>query len=411
MGTWIPTRKEAVKRLDAFVPRAGRAYTRFRNYDLGPDKHDHVSTLSPWIRHRAILDEEVIAAVLDRHNFSAAEKFIQEVSWRTYWKGWLELRPAVWNDYGESLNTLIDRVDRDADLRNRWEEATAGRTGIGCFDGWSRELVQTGYLHNHARMWFASIWIFTLELPWELGADFFLRHLLDGDPASNTLSWRWVAGLQTRGKTYLARPQNIAKYTENRFGSIHGLSTSARPLDGRETPPAGAPPKSARWDGAQPTGLLITEEDLHPDFLLGQHTRFRGIAALTGTGHRSPFGVAAPAQDFVAGGIGDSLDRFQKRLESVGDAVRAVGENDSIVRWARERQLRQVVTAYVPVSPTAALTRALTERLATFGITLVPVLRRWDDAAWRPATRGFFPFRQKIPRILSEIRGTIGLAT
>jgi deoxyribodipyrimidine photo-lyase len=65
-----------------------------------------------------------------------------------------------------------------------------------------QELVETGYLHNHARMWFASIWIFTLRLPWELGADFFLRHLLDGDAASNTLSWRWVAGLHTKGKHY-----------------------------------------------------------------------------------------------------------------------------------------------------------------------------------------------------------------
>ncbi len=78
----------------------------------------------------------------------------------------------------------------------------------------------TGYLHNHARMWFASIWIFTLRLPWELGADFFLRHLLDGDPASNTLSWRWVGGMQTMGKTYLARADNIA--------TLHGRAVPAR---------------------------------------------------------------------------------------------------------------------------------------------------------------------------------------
>ncbi|MDJ0895420.1 MAG: FAD-binding domain-containing protein, partial [Alphaproteobacteria bacterium] len=214
MTSWVPSRREALHHLEAFVPRAGRAYAARRNYDCGPGKHSDVSTLSPWIRHRLILEEEVVSAVLARHSFAAAEKFVQEVFWRTYWKGWLELRPSIWADYQGSVRTLVGRLDRDPDLRARWEQASEGRTGIGCFDAWSRELVQTGYLHNHARMWFASIWIFTLELPWELGADFFLRHLLDGDPASNTLSWRWVGGLQTRGKTYLARPDNIARYTE-----------------------------------------------------------------------------------------------------------------------------------------------------------------------------------------------------
>ena len=65
-------------------------------------------------------------------------------------------------------------------------------------------------------MWFASIWIHTLNLPWQLGADFF-KNLLDGDPASNTLSWRWVAGLHTQGKCYLATENNIKKFTNNRF--------------------------------------------------------------------------------------------------------------------------------------------------------------------------------------------------
>jgi deoxyribodipyrimidine photo-lyase len=84
------------------------------------------------------------------------------------------------------------------------ERAVNGQTGLTCFESWVTELVETGYLHNHARMWFASIWILTLGLPWRLGAVFLYRHLLDGDAASNTLGWRWVAGLQTRGKPYPA---------------------------------------------------------------------------------------------------------------------------------------------------------------------------------------------------------------
>ncbi|WP_238189582.1 FAD-binding domain-containing protein [Methylobacterium frigidaeris] len=89
-------------------------------------------------------------------------------------------------------------------------------------------------------MWFASIWIFSLRLPWELGAEFFLRRLLDGDPASNTLSWRWVAGLHTRGRPYLARRDNIRDFTEGRHDPA-GLDEGAAPS--RE----GCRPGRCRW--------------------------------------------------------------------------------------------------------------------------------------------------------------------
>ena len=84
----------------------------------------------------------------------------------------------------------------------------------------SMNLKKFNYLHNHTRMWFASIWIFTLNLPWQLGAEFFMKHLFDGDAASNTLGWRWVAGIQTQGKNYLATEWNIKKFTNNRFQNI-----------------------------------------------------------------------------------------------------------------------------------------------------------------------------------------------
>ncbi|MFZ4747891.1 MAG: FAD-binding domain-containing protein [Sphingomonas sp.] len=166
------------------MARAGQAYADGRNTDGGRDGPVSVSRLSPYLRYRAISEREVVAAVLDRHSLVAAEKFIQEVLWRTYWKGWLELRPSVWQRF-------VDERDRQ---RESFPNARAivaaetGMTGIEGFDDWARELVDTGYMHNHARMWFASIWIFTLRLPWALGADFFLRHLLDADAASNTLS-------------------------------------------------------------------------------------------------------------------------------------------------------------------------------------------------------------------------------
>ena len=185
-------RTSGLSRLEAFVSKAGGSYAKGRNYDLGPGHHHLVSCLSGHLRRRLMTEAEVIDAVLSRHSFVAAEKFITEVYWRTYFKGWLEMRPSVWRQW---LSDLA-RLPRSADL----EKACSGQTGIDCFDAWADELTSTGYLHNHARMWFASIWIFTLRLPWQQGAEFFMAHLRDGDPASNTLGWRWVAGLQTRGR-------------------------------------------------------------------------------------------------------------------------------------------------------------------------------------------------------------------
>ncbi len=166
-----------------------------------------VSKLSPWIRHRLVTEQEVLARILGAHPTAETISFVQEVFWRSYFKGWLEQHPSVWDRYLVSLDIALENLGND------YSEAISGRTGIACFDHWCAELIQTGYLHNHARMWFASIWIFTLRLPWELGAAFFLIHLIDGDPASNTLSWRWVGGLHTKGKTYLASASNIARFT------------------------------------------------------------------------------------------------------------------------------------------------------------------------------------------------------
>ncbi|MFM8676122.1 MAG: FAD-binding domain-containing protein, partial [Burkholderiaceae bacterium] len=204
MTTQKATREEGQTLLNAFIPSMGSHYERSRNVDLGPGEHRSVSQLSPYVRRRLVLESEVIQAALNTHGPVVSEKFIQEVFWRSYFKGWLELRPTVWNQYRCGLAEDLSALETNLALRARVAAAESGRTGLECFDAWVNELVTTGYLHNHARMWFASIWIFTLKLPWRIGADFFYRYLLDGDAASNTLSWRWVAGLHTRGKAYSA---------------------------------------------------------------------------------------------------------------------------------------------------------------------------------------------------------------
>ena len=203
-----------------FIQKGLKDYSSQRNYDFGPKSRENISNLSKYISHRIINEYDLIREILSEYNLQKVDKFIQEVFWRVYWKGWLEHRPEVWRDFVKSSPTYSEED---------YKKAINGLTGIECFDDWVKEIETENYLHNHTRMWFASIWIFTLNLPWELGAKFFMKHLFDGDAASNTLSWRWVAGLQTQGKNYLARESNIKKFTNHRYVNT-SLNENALPL-------------------------------------------------------------------------------------------------------------------------------------------------------------------------------------
>ena len=185
-----------------------------------------MSCLSPYITHRLITEYETAKIVLKKYPFQKVDKFIQEIFWRVYWKGWLELRPKVWTDFTEDLKIIKEDEN--------YFKAINAETEIKCFNDWVNELKNFNYLHNHTRMLFASIWIFTLRLPWQKGAEFFMKHLYDGDAASNTLASRWVAGIQTKGKNYLAKSWNISKFTNNKYENVK-LNENALPiLDERE---------------------------------------------------------------------------------------------------------------------------------------------------------------------------------
>ncbi|MDP3195723.1 FAD-binding domain-containing protein [Tabrizicola sp.] len=385
---FTPTRAAGLDRITAFLPRAGRDYAALRNLDL--PGHPHVSTLSPWLRLRLVTEAEVIAATMKAHP-QGAEKFLAEVWWRTYWKGWLELRPAVWATYCRGVQAALNRLAAEPGLAARAEAAMLGETGIDGFDHWAEELVATGYLHNHARMWFASIWIFTLRLPWELGADFFLRHLIDGDPASNTLSWRWVGGLQTPGKTYLATAENIALNTKGRFRP-EGLATEAPPLPMSPIPAPRLAPGGDALDPTVPSLLLVTEEDLSPEFLLHQGLRPRGVAVLTDVAGRSPLAVADPVDRFTAGGVTDALSRLAaphapRFTPADLPALLALAENENVT---------QIATPHAPTGPIATALNDLARLAASRGIAVTRVLRDHDRLAWPHATHGFFRFREAV---------------
>jgi deoxyribodipyrimidine photo-lyase len=402
MTDWTATRAAGEARLDAFVPAMGRCYTNGRNTDHGAGAHKAVSVLSPYIRRRLVLEKDVVAAALAAHGPKDAEKFVQEVIWRGYFKGWLERRPQVWTSYVQGLEADLAALDRDRRLRRDVDRAMAGQTGLACFDAWAEELVETGYLHNHARMWFGSIWIFTLGLPWRLGADFMYRHLLDGDAASNTLGWRWVAGLHTRGKPYPAEVDNIATFTAGRFTPRpQDLAKVTKGLEATE--PDGLPsvlPLRAVTppQSGVPTALLITDEDCRMEDFALHDIAICAAATLTTSHLRSPLPVSDVVTRFEAGALADAATRaklspFKLHLQAP----------DDLAKWAASAGATQIATAYVTRGPLGDWLDDAAPALAARGITLCEWQRDWDRAIWPHATAGFFKVRQQIPQLLGQM--------
>ena len=393
-----PSREEGLRRLTSIVPKLGSDYAKNRNFDRGIGGHSSVSMLSPWIRHRLLLEEELIREVVAEHGYQAPQKFIQEVFWRTYWKGWLELRPKVWDDYIRERDNAISDFHADVNLYR----AVAAKTGIECFDYWVNELKETNYLHNHARMWFASIWIFTLKLPWVLGADFFLKHLIDGDPASNTLSWRWVAGLQTPGKTYLARAENIKKFTEGRFNPKAQLATVASQLSGSPIPTPTSIKVSPPPRSGVKTIWLITEDDLalhEPPIPTNNVTC---VAAVNTSNNRALGGVAKRVLSFIEGGIHDATSNFGRQHGVPVEHI-SMGDPDALSCLIKKHKASQFIVSHIPVGPGRDLVRQIKKTTQDHGIHLTEIIRDWDSLSWPHATKGFFKFKEAIPSILAKM--------
>ena len=332
--------QDAIKLMENFINNHLHNYSAKRNYDYGPDNRTNISMLSPYIRHRIITEQAVIDKAINKFPLPKIEKFIQEILWRTYWKGWLELRPKLWEDY----KNLVEDNHKKHDLT----DVLSYNTNIDCFDSWTKELVENNYLHNHARMWYASIWIHTLKLPWYLGADFFLNNLLDGDPASNTLSWRWVAGLQTKGKTYLAKAWNIQKYTDNRFTPIDNTLSSQPVME----PFVDYKTNSIKFHTSEEfdwtnSGLLITTEDM--DVLscdkIEVPIKDAYILALTDIEEKKYSKSVSMFKYALAESTQNALSANIKDIQ-----IQSVGTNQisQIIDWAKQNEMKNIVTLACP---------------------------------------------------------------
>ena len=372
------SRASAVENLNKFVNQNLFEYSKLRNFDYGPENRSNISCLSPYITHGVISELEVIKKSLSKFSFSKNEKFIQEVLWRTYWKGWLELRPAVWTDYLNELKKIREEFKDNAN----YKKAIEGNTNIGCFNEWVNELKENNYLHNHARMWFASIWVFTLELPWQLGAEFFMKHLYDGDAASNTLGWRWVAGIQTQGKNYLASEWNIKKFTNNRFNNIK-LNENAAPKTSNKTYSALKP----EFNNPQKLvggNLLIFENSLSFELSDFNDQKFKKIFLVSNKNENRTIKLSEKLMTFKSQLIEDQKKRLKEK--SIDSEIIDLSEIHSLNE-----------TSY-GLYPTVGENL---DFINTNHLKIEFLYRKLDQFSWQYCNKGFFNFKNYIPKIIS----------
>ena len=375
---FLPSRASAVDRLDKFINENLFEYSRLRNFDYGPKNRSNISCLSPYITHGVISELELIKKSLNKFSFSKNEKFIQEILWRTYWKGWLELRPNVWADYLSELKKIREEFKANADYKN----AIEGNTNLECFNEWVNELKKNNYLHNHARMWFASIWTFTLNLPWQLGAEFFMKHLYDGDAAANTLGWRWVAGIQTQGKNYLATEWNIKKFTNNRFNNIK-LNENAAPKITNKIYPA-SKLELNNPQNFEEKNLLVFENNLSFEITDFNNQKFKKIFLITNKNKNRTIELSEKVVKFKSQLIEDQKKRLEEK-----------SINCEIIDLSEVKNIEENSYGLYPTVGENL------DYINTNNFKIDFLYRKLDQFSWQYCNKGFFNFKNYIPKIIT----------
>jgi len=375
---FVTTRKEALNTLESYIENNISDYTTKRNFDFGPQNRKNISCLSPYITHRLISEYEVAKKTLSKYPYQKVEKFIQEIFWRVYWKGWLELRPKVWTDFVEDTKNIKNS--------NEYEKAINGETNINCFNDWVKELKENNYLHNHTRMWFASIWIFTLKLPWQKGAEFFLRELYDGDAASNTLSWRWVAGIQTKGKNYIAQNWNINKFTNNKYEDLK-LNENPQPIiDQREYKIS---PLNVCNNETASDRLVFFENEL--DFQFFNTNNYKKIYCIL------------LANDERQVKLGNKVLDYKKNL--IKNQIQNSGLKIEFIEGNKFIELSNMDKDFDIVYPSIGENMSFLKRvIKKNNLNINYLTREEDNYCWQFSNKGYFNFKSNIPKILSQFK-------
>jgi hypothetical protein len=280
----------------------------------------------------------------------------------------------VWDDFTSDLENI--RTDQN------YITATQGKTNVECFNEWVLELKDNNYLHNHTRMWFASIWIFTLRLPWQLGAQFFLEHLFDGDAASNTLSWRWVAGLQTKGKHYLAKSWNIEKFTLNRFNNIN-LNETANPVTENTLYELSKPVYSN--SEMKNESLIVFDTDL----LIEQYKEnYKNIFIVHLENDQRKIKLSENVINFKKNLVDDICSQYKNS--------KVVNHND-IVNISNKTKDFDII--YPFIGENLDYLKKIEKSLQ---LNLNVVVKNEDLYCWQFSNKGYFNFKNNIPKILGK---------
>ena len=378
MNTQFPTKTSEIKeKFDEFINKNLIDYGSKRNFDLG-SPHTNVSTLSPYIGRRLISETDILDVAFQKFKPIKIEKFVQEIFWRTYWRGWLELHPIIWNEYEKKIRDI----------------KPPEKTGIKCFDHWTQELIENGYLHNHARMWYASIWIFTLNKNWIDGALFFQKNLLDWCPAVNTLSWRWVAGLQTIGKNYIARADNIYKFTNYKYNPVNQLNETAPPLESQSSLNQQIIDKEFEkisFNDLDNIGLIINKNDFTLNSLLKKNIDFK---------------TCLFKSDNPLINQSELIKSFDKNLyEEVLNNNKQISfaENDEeLIEWILKFKIKNLIIPYESQGKYILNKKNILNKFTNKNVNVFFYLREWDRLAFPFAKKGFFPFKNKIPELLKK---------
>ena len=376
--------------LDDFIANKLRFYKGHRNLDLGDLSKNYVSGLSPAISRRIITEFEIVRQISKYFQYGNVDKFVDEICWRTYWKGWLEHRPAVWHDYLDDLAHLREK-NYKSEIYHR---AVNGETGLECFDTWVNELKVHGYIHNHARMWLASIWVFYFDIPWQLGADLFYRNLIDADPASNTLSWRWVSGLQTKGKRYIASKSNIDRFTGNRFKFPENFYVKEKEIiDNRlYEPKINFQYQNPSSNGKK--GILIHEEDLSLSFVE------KNIPIMMQSKTHNHYGQTSLPVDLANRSIESSIERCKKKFGSNSVSTFDWSNHQKLRKWISDHNIEVVEVTAPTVGKFESL---IPNTLKNMNIEISYKYHDWDLSFWHHSDKGFFKLKKQIKKLVAPL--------
>ena len=371
----MPLILDAQKKWDDFLENKITNYEKLRNFDYGPTNKSSVSKLSPYISHRVLLEYELLDEVKKKYHSQKINKFVEEIYWRIYWQGWMENRPKVWCNF-------ISENNYEYDIET-YEKAINGNSELGFFNSWVNELKTYNYLHNHTRMWFASTWIFNLGLPWQLGASFFFEHLYDGDAASNLLSWRWVAGLQTKGKQYRFSPENLRKFSNNRF-NVEKINNRQIFLEEKIQIPLDDEIYKSNMEPKSKT-LILFENDLHISTLENILRNYKSVYIILLGNAQRKIKLSEAVLSFKQQIVLEFIKQFDnvtqidplKLKETLVDIDQldmvypGVGENNDFINSFKKLNNKVIFN----------------------------LVRDQDLFAWKFAKKGFFKFKENIPKI------------